>query len=182
MITFRCSPASYPAQNRLSRRFWLTVASSFVFMAVSGCNQTSESPDARDTAEVTSTVEIAAKAAKRLALDETKVGGQYFGAGLQLPGIENCAEIEKIAGPSGFRSCVLRNVDRATQSLDERFVAFRKGHNPKELVRWKKRALVECENWALSENGGGSDFSLWVDNCYGKQIVEKLAELKDAKQ
>jgi hypothetical protein len=144
--------------------------SSFVTLllsvVVAGCNHT-KLINAGDAAE------NAGEAAKSNTVGN-QTTGHYFGYGLKLAGVENCAEIEKSEGPIDFKGCVGRNVERAEQLLQSTHDRLTTAGQTEQLKQWKDQAFNDCENWANDEWGGGSGYGLAVEDCYGRKIWREL--------
>jgi hypothetical protein len=112
-----------------------------------------------------------------------KETGHYFGYGLKYEGIEDCSKIEKEEGPIGFKGCVGHNVDIAEQHLNSAHSQSNKVAKTKLLKNWKDRAYKECEKWADADGwSGGTGYSLAVDDCYGKKILNKIKELNESSE
>jgi hypothetical protein len=121
----------------------------------------------------------AADAAKFNAANK-KETGHYFGYGLKFEGIEDCSIIEKEEGPIGFKGCVGHNVGIAEKHLNSVFSQSIKVAKTLELKRWKDRVYKDCEKWADADGwSGGTGYSLAVDDCYGKKILNKIKELNE---
>jgi hypothetical protein len=155
-------------------RHWILAAS-----IVLGACSADETPKESLVSDVLASVREEALAGN----SQVSQKGHYFGYGLQIDGIADCSEIDRTAGPIGFRHCVANNVAVVEKQLD-RADAVAPGTNAAaELKAWKARTIEDCERKAETGGwSGGSDFWLVVNDCYGRRMVKKFVELKDVNQ